>query len=313
MCRGAVAIEARATDTDYKPGVVSRYGNPRFRESRRYDCFLSYASEDAEVAERIFAFLSQSGMNVFFDKERLASGQPVVEELAKVMAQSKSCLVLLSPRSIRKDYVRHEITCAGRQTVSCSGAFRFVGVLLETFDPSSQMEFIGNFSWLDLPGGDLSIPAARKALLSVRRGESLPEGGQPQVYVSCSWARPRGPSPRLDPAVASRKKRFLDRRQLRPGHSYREEGPGMRIRRIMSSCSGFLAIYPWRTDSTKSPEENYRYFPDELALARDLALPVKGFCVDLAQLPHSLAGPWTVVPKQGASPRPRPGNRRFPG
>jgi hypothetical protein len=273
---------------------------PRDFEKRPYDCFLSYASEDGPIATRVFDFLTGSGMKVFFDRKRFAAGQPVVEELAQAMAQSKSCLVLLSPRSIQKNYVRHEITCAGRQAVDFSEAFRLVGARLESFDPSKSVEFFGNFSWLELPGGDLSIPAARMALLSIRRSETLPKEGQPQIYVSCSW-RDHEKHPREWILKRFAEKGAFLIGDCRDQAAYREEGL-KRIRRIMSSCSGFLGIYPLRTDPTKTPDENYKYFPDELALAQELGLSVKGYCVDPAVLPRTLAGKWTVIPPPKLTP-----------
>lgn len=269
-------------------------------EKRPYDCFISYGSEDAGIAEKLTQFLIQSGMNVFFDRTRFTGGNPVEEELARAMAQSKSCLALLSPNSIKKNYVRHEIDCASRQAVTNRGAFRFVGALLESFDPSKHVEFMGNLSWMDLHGGNLAIPSARQALLSIRRSETLPKLGQPQIYVSCSW-RDHETHPR-DQLLRS----FAEHGAFLVGdsrdqQSYREEGP-KRIRRIMSSCAGFLAIYPLRNDTTKTPEENYKYFTDELALARELKLPVKVFCVNPTLLPPSLQGAWTVIPAKAPFP-----------
>ena len=268
-------------------------------ETRSYDCFVSYGSEDVGVAASVHDFLIASGLSVFFDQERLKAGRPVLETLAQAMADSKSCIVLLSKRSIEKDYVRFEIESASQQAVTHREGFRFVGALLESFDPSEHVQALGNLTWLDLDGGDLTIHSARKALLSIRRSETVAKPDQAQIYVSCSW-RDHEPHPR-DWIL----QRFADKGAFLVGDSrdqrrYGEDG-AQRIRRILSSCAGFLAIYPARRDSQKTPAEQYKYFPTSLRLPVSLASH-SGYCVDPDLLPPTLGGPWTAIPDADSLP-----------
>jgi hypothetical protein len=69
--------------------------------------------------------------------------------------------------------------------------------------------------------------------------------------------------------------------------SFQEEGR-VRIRRIMSGCSGFLAIYPDRAEPGRTPEELYKYFPVELGIARELGLIERIYCARRESLPASL-------------------------
>jgi hypothetical protein len=72
--------------------------------------------------------------------------------------------------------------------------------------------------------------------------------------------------------------------------SFKEQGH-QRAQRIMSGCSGFLAIYPDRTERTepgKTPEEIYKYFSAELEIARKLGLVERIYCARRESLPASL-------------------------
>lgn len=253
---------------------------------REYDCFVSYGSEDLEIAERLASFIENSGLKVFIDKRRFFAATEVDEGLATKMSQSKSCLALLSPRSIEKPYVREEIRLAKSEAVNHS-EFRLVAAVLEEgFQPSDHVKGLGLRSWLPLVDGCLTVESARSLLLSLRPPESIPRQGQPHVYVSCSW-RDWETHPR-DEILAQMKAQdaFLvgDSRDQK---SFHEEGP-KRIQRIMSGCSGFLAVYPDRTEREKTPENLYKYFPVELEIAHELGLVERIYCARRESLPASL-------------------------
>ena len=51
-------------------------------EKRDNNCFISYASEDGALAQRIANWLGQPGLRIWFDQVRLGAGASVVDELA---------------------------------------------------------------------------------------------------------------------------------------------------------------------------------------------------------------------------------------
>ncbi len=266
-------------------------------EQREYDCFISYGSEDLELAEQMAAFIESSGLKVFIDKRRFFAATEVDEGLAIKMSQSKSCLALLSSHSIEKPYVKEEIRLAKSEAVNHS-EFRLVAAILEQgFQPSDHIKGLGLRSWLSLVDGHLTVESARNLLLSLRMPESLPHKGQPHVYVSCSW-RDEETHPR-DEVLAQMKAQgaFLVG-DSRDQSSFQEEG-AKRIHRIMSGCSGFLAIYPDRTETQKTPEELYKYFPVELEIARELGLVERIYCARRKSLPTSIRGKSVLEWKEG--------------
>jgi len=63
--------------------------------------FLSYASEDRAIAERLAAVLRDQGHRVFFDRERLQSGEGFDRRIQREIAVSSAFIFLISPNSIR--------------------------------------------------------------------------------------------------------------------------------------------------------------------------------------------------------------------
>lgn len=253
---------------------------------REYDCFLSYGSEDIEVAERLAAFIETSGLKVFFDKRRFPASTEVDEGLALCMRDSKSCLVLLTNQSIQKPYVKEEIRLAKNEAVANPGFRMVAAILQEGFQPSEHIVGLGVRSWLPLTEGVLTTENARNLLLSLRHRESVPHPGQPHVYVSCSW-RDWEKHPRDEVLKQAKSQGAFLVGDSRDQRSFKEDGI-LRIRRIMSGCAGFLAIYPDRKESGREPEDLYKYFPDELEIARDLGLVQLAYCACRDSLPNTL-------------------------
>lgn len=64
--------------------------------------FLSYASEEAELAEQIQLALTADGHDVFFDKMSLPPGGDYNARIRKAIEDSLGMIFLISPHSIRK-------------------------------------------------------------------------------------------------------------------------------------------------------------------------------------------------------------------
>lgn len=256
-------------------------------KQREYDCFLSYASEDAELAKRIAKYITAAGLKVFFDQRNFAAASEVVEGLATAMENSKACLMLLSSKSIHKKYVREEIKYAKTQSIEYEDEFRLIAAVLEEgFNPSDHFKSLTIHSWLSLHNGELDLENSRNLLLSLRQMESLAKSGQPQIYVSCSW-RDHETHPRDEILKQAKGKGAFLVGDSRDQTSYEEEGID-RIRRIMSSCTGFLAIYPDRKETGKTAEQQYKYFPDEVRIAQELGLVQLNYCANREALPSIL-------------------------
>lgn len=74
--------------------------------------FLSYARADEEFAKTLATHLSRRGFSVWSPEEELLPGDNVWSRIGKALEMSKAMVVLLSPDSMRSDYVRREIEYA---------------------------------------------------------------------------------------------------------------------------------------------------------------------------------------------------------
>jgi len=65
-----------------------------------FDVFISYASEDKEVARSLWAALSSRGVRCWLDEERLELGENLAQQLQEGIDGSRLCLLLLSRASV---------------------------------------------------------------------------------------------------------------------------------------------------------------------------------------------------------------------
>lgn len=80
------------------------------------DVFVSYARQDAEVANRIVEYLRQSGVDVWYDRE-LRAGENWPGVIADQLERADAVLVLVSPASLQSQWVQREWAAALGQSV----------------------------------------------------------------------------------------------------------------------------------------------------------------------------------------------------
>jgi hypothetical protein len=75
--------------------------------------FLSYSSEQAEVATQLYLSLKNSGHDVFFDRASLPPGEEYNRAIADAIRTSDRFIFLISPQSLREGaYTRSELRFA---------------------------------------------------------------------------------------------------------------------------------------------------------------------------------------------------------
>jgi hypothetical protein len=248
-------------------------------------CFISYASEDLSVATMVAEWLTLAGLRVWFDQTRLNTGAPVLDALAQELGRSRSCVLILSPQALTKNYVKYEVDLACQQQITQPG---FSVLALRTdasVDPTARFPALTNVSWGDLPGGRLDLAAARRLLLSITQGVPKAPNAR-HVFVSCGWGENEQPvTRRVCAPLAARGVRLVG--DAMDQGNFGEDGKA-RVQRIMSGCTGHLLVLPRRQPVGKSPEEAYKYFLAEWELGQRLGLTRRTFCVSQAVLPMVL-------------------------
>lgn len=86
--------------------------------------FLSHASEDKELAREIARRLFESGVDVFFDEWEIRSGDSIREKVDAGLGRCTHFVVLLTPTSINKSWVRAEMDAAFVKKIE--GECRFI-------------------------------------------------------------------------------------------------------------------------------------------------------------------------------------------
>ncbi len=86
--------------------------------------FLSYASEDKALARQIAARLFENGMEVFFDEWEIQAGDSIREKIDAGLGRCTHFVVLLTPHSVEKSWVRAEMDAAFVKKVE--GECRFI-------------------------------------------------------------------------------------------------------------------------------------------------------------------------------------------
>jgi hypothetical protein len=121
--------------------------------------FLSYASQDAEAAQRICNALRAAGVEVWFDQSELRGGDawdaedpPADQELLPVCADDLGEY----PVTRKEGYFRREWNLAVARTLDMAGSIAFLLPVVIDGTPDSQAlvpEKFREVQWTRLPGG----------------------------------------------------------------------------------------------------------------------------------------------------------------
>lgn len=74
--------------------------------------FLSYSSEDREVAKELASRLAKAGLGTWDPAEALFPGDNWALRIGKALAESDAMVVLISPQSVKSEWVQHELQYA---------------------------------------------------------------------------------------------------------------------------------------------------------------------------------------------------------
>ena len=95
------------------PNIVSTFASPM-----RFDIFISYASEDREVAEALDKALSARGYSVWRDRGQLTLGDSLTTKINEGLAASRFGIVILSAAFLRKNWPQAELNALQARAIS---------------------------------------------------------------------------------------------------------------------------------------------------------------------------------------------------
>ena len=145
----------------------------------RYHAFLSYNRNDEPDVRRIYEFLNDRGLKVWFDREALAPGTDWLDEMQIGLSASKTCIVF--HRAEPGPWNQEEVKQALRQRAD-NPLFTIIPVLLPggASDTPKLPPFLKGSTWVDLRSGLFDIPALRKLAQAVAGNASVPIHAVPQ-------------------------------------------------------------------------------------------------------------------------------------
>ncbi|HXO26300.1 MAG TPA: toll/interleukin-1 receptor domain-containing protein [Thermoanaerobaculia bacterium] len=137
------------------------------------DVFISYSSEDKELAERIEQELTARQLKVYRDRARLQPGQRFVGELSQAIEASRAVAFLISPAANRSEWVNDEYQLAEVLNHERQGSPLLIPVLIGEAQPPG---FLPIHQQVDLrPRADFL--AGIDALARAIRGEAAGSAG----------------------------------------------------------------------------------------------------------------------------------------
>src|SRR5579859_1225393 len=75
------------------------------------EVFISYAGSDGEIASHLADDLARAGINVWFDR-KIRPGDNWQDQINRHIEDAEAVVVVISPESLRSQWVRHEWTSA---------------------------------------------------------------------------------------------------------------------------------------------------------------------------------------------------------
>jgi hypothetical protein len=117
--------------------------------------FLSHSSSDKTFARELANELSQRGASVWVDEQAVAPGDDLAANIAEAIRGSDLVLVLLSPSSVRSQWVRRELELA----LASSQRTRVVPVTLGKAELPQELGDLRGLLYLDAEGHDVAAIA----------------------------------------------------------------------------------------------------------------------------------------------------------
>jgi len=110
--------------------------------------FLSYASQDRELARKIADHLKNYDFYVWYDLWELKPGDSITQKIEEAISTSNYLIILLSPSSIRSEWVRRELIMA--QSELTARDVTIIPILISDVNENEIPIELRSIQWLDL-------------------------------------------------------------------------------------------------------------------------------------------------------------------
>lgn len=102
---------------------------------QEFDVFLSYKSEDEEWVRRLKQALVERGLRVWLDRDEIRPGDRFVRALENGIETSGAVVMIVSPESLRSEWVRDEYERALTLPNQAARALQLIPAVLRDAEP----------------------------------------------------------------------------------------------------------------------------------------------------------------------------------
>ena len=126
--------------------------------------YLAHASEDKEVARPIAEGLMKRGIDVWFDQWEIRTGDSLIHKMESGLSGCTHFVVLLTPTSLQKTWVREEIEAG--LTAHVDGVAKFMGLRIN-LPIANLTSFLRNRLCPEITPGESAIEELAADILNV--------------------------------------------------------------------------------------------------------------------------------------------------
>lgn len=144
----------------------------------KYDLFISYASENRDIADYIVDKIEKRGYRCFIAPRDIRTGSEYAVEIIRGISNSTAVLLVFSSESDRSHYVLREINSA------VSRNRPIIPLRIEDFLPSEAMEFyLGPTHWLDAFPEILDVHLDKVVNIFSGMNNTVPDSKHESCYI----------------------------------------------------------------------------------------------------------------------------------
>ena len=161
------------------------------------DAFLSYASADAAVAERVCSHLEGAGMRIWIAPRDVPAGAQYADALVRAINASRTLLLILSKHSVGSAHVGKEVERASSKRKP------IVAIRLDAAPLTPAFEyFLSESQWVDARDGlDAALPRLTDDLRQLVTGARTGRGTRADRTIAAVPPKFRSSAPALALAI----------------------------------------------------------------------------------------------------------------
>ena len=136
------------------------YGNASFPQNNEKKVFLSHSHADKNIVEKLKNVLEDNGIKTWYDDIDMNIGDIVNEKIIEGITQSDCFLFVISPNSVKSNWVKYELSEAYHQCITENK--KIFPVLIGDLSEKDIPQILQKHSYSDLRNNDIYYQSIKK-------------------------------------------------------------------------------------------------------------------------------------------------------